>query len=161
MNTTAYIGIGSNLHDPIAQLSKAILHVQGQPNCHLKAVSKYYLNKALGPITQPDCVNAVLQIETSLSPERLLDTLHTIEHLQGRVREMRWGPRIIDLDLLLYGDLQLQSDKLTVPHPGLTERYFVLVPLFEIAPDLILPDGRPLTTLMDSVDHSVIWAVDA
>jgi 2-amino-4-hydroxy-6-hydroxymethyldihydropteridine diphosphokinase len=161
MNTTAYIGIGSNLQDPIAQVNKAIECVRSQPDCSLKTVSKYYLNKAFGPIAQPDCINAVVQIETSLSPECLLTSLQTIEHLQGRVRDMRWGPRIIDLDLLLYGQLQLQSDKLTIPHPGLTERYFVLVPLFEIAPDLILPDGRPLATLMDVVDHSAIWAVDA
>ncbi len=161
MNTTAYIGIGSNLQNPSAQVSKAIECIRSQPDCHIKTVSKYYLNKAFGPVAQPDCINAVLQIETSLSPERLLTTLQSIEHLQGRVREMRWGPRVIDLDLLLYGNIQLKSDKLTIPHPGLTERYFVLVPLFEIAPDLVLPDGRPLAALMNAVDHSVIWAVDA
>jgi 2-amino-4-hydroxy-6-hydroxymethyldihydropteridine diphosphokinase len=161
MNTTAYIGIGSNLQNPSAQVSKAIESLGKQPDCHIKTVSKHYLNKAFGPVAQPDCINAVIQIETSLSPERLLTMLQNIELLQGRVREMRWGPRVIDLDLLLYGNIQLESDKLTIPHPGLTERYFVLVPLFEIAPDLVLPDGRPLATLMTAVDHSVIWAVDA
>ncbi len=150
MKTTAYIGLGSNLDNPIHQIKQALLALDALPNTQLRAQSALYRSKPLGPQNQPDYINAVAVLNTTLSPLALLDMMQTIENQQGRIRgAQRWGPRTLDLDMLLYDNKQLQNPRLTLPHPGLYERAFVLYPLYECAPDLVLPDGQPLSSLID------------
>jgi len=145
----AYIGFGANLGDPVSQLRAARRHLQQEPGVRELAFSRIFRSAPLGPEGQPDYVNAVMAIETGLAPEQLLETLQRVELAHGRVRTGdRWGPRTLDLDLLLYGDETINSPTLRVPHPGVTEREFVLIPLLEIAPELSLPDGRPLYDLL-------------
>jgi 2-amino-4-hydroxy-6-hydroxymethyldihydropteridine diphosphokinase len=106
------------------------------------AVSNTYRSIAVGPGEQPDYVNAVVQLETSLEPLSLLNAIQSIEQLHGRVRDIRWGPRTLDCDMLLYNNLCMESERLIVPHPRAAERDFVLRPLLDIAPELAFPDGR-------------------
>lgn len=150
---TAYLGLGSNLDDPAAQVARAIDALAALSGSSLRAVSSFYRNPPMGPKDQPDYVNAVVALETSLAPRALLDAMQAIERSQGRDRSgQRWGPRTIDLDLLVYGDRLVAEDHLTVPHAGLAERAFVLVPLAEIAPLLSIPGQPALTTLLAAVD---------
>lgn len=150
----AYIGLGSNLDNPAEQLRRALTALVRLPQTRLAGCSRFYRSAPLGPQDQPDYVNAVAALDTELAPEALLDALQAIEAAQGRVRLRRWGPRTLDLDLLLYGDDILATPRLTVPHPGLAERNFVLHPLAELAPDLVLPDGRRLAALLTQSDHA-------
>lgn len=147
---TAYIGLGSNLADPVTQLDRALAALATVPGSRLAASSRYYCNPPMGPQDQPDYVNAVAALETGLAPLELLAELQRIERAQGRRREAtpRWGPRTLDLDLLLYGDQRLSLPGLEVPHPGLAERAFVLVPLAEIAPAVVVPGQPPLAVLV-------------
>ncbi len=145
----AYIGLGSNLEEPLQQLRQALLAIAELPSSHLVHVSSAYRSAAVGPGEQPDYLNAAVQLRTSLDPDALLQKLQRIELAQGRVRTVRWGPRTLDLDILLYGDLRLTTPTLTIPHPGLARRNFVLYPLLEICgPNLVLPDGADLGTLI-------------
>jgi len=138
----AYIGLGSNLDDPQAQLQRAIEALRQLPESRLTAVSRFYRSRPMGPSDQPDYVNAVAMLDTCLAPLELLDALQAIEQQQGRVRQgERWGPRTLDLDLLLYGADVIDQPRLQVPHPGMRQRNFVLQPLFDLAPELCLPDG--------------------
>jgi 2-amino-4-hydroxy-6-hydroxymethyldihydropteridine diphosphokinase len=147
--TPAYVGLGSNLQQPLLQLHKAVIAIAQLPSSQLVRVSSVYRSAAVGPGEQPDYLNAVLQLDTSLQPAELLAALQAIEQAQGRVRTMRWGPRTLDLDILLYGDRQIATSSLTIPHPELRRRNFVLYPLAEIAgPHLVLPDGTELVTLI-------------
>lgn len=144
----AYIGLGSNLSDPIAQLRAALAALGRLPSSRLVAVSRMYRNPPMGPADQPDYVNAVARLDTELSPRALLEALLGIEQAQGRVRDgERWGPRTLDLDLLVYGRSRLEEPGLTVPHPGLPARGFVLYPLREIAPELDVPGMGPVAAL--------------
>lgn len=144
----AYIGLGSNLAEPEHQLRSAVEALARLPHTRLLTVSPFYLTPPMGPPGQPDYVNAAAALETTLPPLELLDALLAIEAAQGRTRDgVRWGPRTLDLDLLLYGDEVICHPRLTVPHPGLAERAFVLLPLADIAPGLILPDGRAVAVL--------------
>ena len=144
----AYIGLGSNLDDPVRQIRAALTALAGIPASRLVASSALYQNPPMGPQQQPEFVNAVAGVLTCLPPEALLAAMQAIERAQGRRRDgPRWGPRTLDLDLLLYGDRRMQSPSLTVPHPGLAERPFVLVPLLELAPALRLPDGTLVSQL--------------
>ena len=144
----AYIGLGSNLGDPVAQLRRALAALERLPGTRLVAVSSFYGNPPMGPQDQPDFVNAVAGLLTTLPAEELLAALQAVEDAQGRRRDgPRWGPRTLDLDLLAYGDLRLDSEALTLPHPGLATRPFVLVPLQEIAPGLRLPGGASVARL--------------
>ncbi|CBL45585.1 7,8-dihydro-6-hydroxymethylpterin-pyrophosphokinase [gamma proteobacterium HdN1] len=148
---TAYIGLGSNLQNPAAQLECALQALRKQPGILMVKASSFYRSKAVGPGDQPDYVNAAVQLETTLSPIGLLDALQSIENTQGRVRgEIRWVARTLDLDLLLYGDQTIQHSRLQVPHPRMTERAFVLKPLLELAPTLRLPDGQALKPHLDA-----------
>jgi 2-amino-4-hydroxy-6-hydroxymethyldihydropteridine diphosphokinase len=114
----------------------------------------------MGPQEQPDYINAVCEIKTGLTPLDLLDKLQAIEATQGRVRtEERWGPRPLDLDILLYGGKSINTDRLIVPHPGMLERNFVLYPLHEIAPDLIIPGQGPLASMVKKIDKQGLTAV--
>ncbi len=144
-----YIGLGSNLGEPKDQLKKAIAALRHLPDSRLTALSRLYRSQPMGPADQPDYLNAVAMLDTRLSPEALLDALQAIESEQGRVRgPQRWGPRTLDLDLLLYGAEIIDTERLNVPHPGLPERSFVLYPLADVAPELVLPDGRSLRELL-------------
>ncbi len=146
-----YIGLGSNLAEPVQQLGAALAALDRLPDCRLAAVSSLYASDPLGPPDQPRYVNAVAALDCALAPLQLLDALQGIEREQGRVRKAeRWGPRTLDLDILLFGDLQLDEERLSVPHYHMHARAFVLYPLAEIAPDLRLPDGRPLQALLDA-----------
>jgi 2-amino-4-hydroxy-6-hydroxymethyldihydropteridine diphosphokinase len=143
----AYIGLGSNLVAPVSQVQTAITELAGIRQSRLLKSSSLYQTAPLGPAGQPDYINAVAALQTPLSADELLTELQKLENRHQRVRRERWGPRTLDLDLLLYGDEVINSERLTVPHPGLSERNFVLIPLREIAPDLILPDNQALAEL--------------
>ena len=157
----AFIGLGSNLDNPVAQIKKAMKSIAALPRTANLISSSFYTNPPMGPTNQPDFVNAVVGLDTSLGLRVLLDELLGIELRQGRVRTgQHWGPRIIDLDILLYGDQQLDSEDLTVPHRGLRERVFVLSPLYEIAPGLVLPGGQRLSDLIERADTDSLVRVD-
>lgn len=143
-----YIGLGSNLEQPIEQVSSAIEELALLPETELLTTSALYRSAPVGPQDQPDFINAVAQIETSLSPLSLLDKLQELEQNHQRVRERHWGPRTLDLDILLYGDLTINNDRLTVPHAFMHERSFVLYPLSEISPGLQMPNGENLSSLL-------------
>ncbi|MDG2947595.1 2-amino-4-hydroxy-6-hydroxymethyldihydropteridine diphosphokinase [Bisgaard Taxon 10/6] len=149
----AYIALGSNLNAPAEQLNAAVKAIAALPQTSVEKVSSYYGSKPMGPQDQPDYVNAVLQIQTELSPPALLDELQRIENEQGRVRLRRWGERTLDLDILLYDNLEMQSERLTIPHYDMQNREFVIVPLAEIAPERILPDGKTVAELMRNFAH--------
>jgi 2-amino-4-hydroxy-6-hydroxymethyldihydropteridine diphosphokinase len=136
----AYIGVGSNLEDPRKQVLAALQRLGDLPKTRLVLASRLYRSRPFGPVGQPDFVNAVAGILTQLDPKALLNELHAIESVMGRPqRHERWGPRIIDLDLIAYSRERCNEAELTLPHPGIVERNFVLYPLAEIAPDLELP----------------------
>ena len=146
--TRVFIALGANLDSPEQQLNSACraLFALAKPNTF--EVSSYYRSAPMGEVEQPDYVNAVATLETDLEPLALLDELQRIELEQGRQRLVRWGPRTLDLDLLLYGNDTIEIPRLTVPHYGMKERSFVLIPLAELAPELILPCGTPLQQLL-------------
>jgi 2-amino-4-hydroxy-6-hydroxymethyldihydropteridine diphosphokinase len=136
----AYIGIGSNLQDPQAQVLRACEGLKRLPATRVLRVSPLYRSKPLGPVAQPDFVNAAAAVLTQLDSRALLQGLLALEGSLGRPPEReRWGPRIIDLDLLIYGREQRQEPGITLPHPGIVERNFVLYPLADLAPDLDVP----------------------
>ena len=143
-----YIGLGSNLDNPAAQLRSALEQIADIPHTTLDSCSGFYASAPVGPGEQPDYVNAVARLETELPPEKLLDALQNIENLHGRKRTLRWGARTLDLDILLYGNAQLDTVRLCVPHPRMAERNFVLEPLAELAPDLTMPDGTALQAML-------------
>lgn len=143
----AFIGLGSNLDQPARQVVRALSALATLPDTRLVAASSLYRSAPLGPAGQPDYINACAWLETALTPHALLAALQAIEQAHQRLRLERWGPRTLDLDLLLYGDARIATDTLTVPHPGLTQRNFVLQPLAELAPVLCLPDGRGVAAL--------------
>jgi 2-amino-4-hydroxy-6-hydroxymethyldihydropteridine diphosphokinase len=154
MTIRAYVGIGSNMDDPVAQVKEAVEELKVLPDTILAACSSLYSSKPMGPQDQPDYVNAVVALDTLLSPGELLQQLQRIEDLQGRDRDgEQWGPRIIDLDLLMYGRKVIDADGLKVPHPGMHERDFVIIPLAEIAGNLNIPGQGLLTSLINSVEN--------
>jgi len=144
-----YIGLGSNLAVPEEQIQAACKSLTSLPETKLIKCSSLYQSLPMGPQDQPNYVNAVALIETTLSPSSLLQHTQLIERQQGRTRKgNRWGPRTLDLDMLLYANQQIDTEDLTVPHSGMKHREFVLYPLLEIAPDLILPCGEKLSDLV-------------
>lgn len=154
----AYVGLGSNLAQPISQVEQALQALASLPGTTLIAHSSLYRTRPVGPQDQPDFVNAVAGLSTALLPEELLDELQHLEQQQGRVRSgERWGPRSLDLDLLLYGGQVIASERLQVPHPRMTERAFVLYPLAEIAPiDLEIPGKGQLRELLETLSEDGI-----
>ncbi|MDR9828434.1 2-amino-4-hydroxy-6-hydroxymethyldihydropteridine diphosphokinase [Vibrio sp. FNV 38] len=153
--TTVYIAIGSNMAQPVEQANLAIEALKTLPRSRFLCCSQLYSSTPMGPKNQPDYINAVVAIETDLTPLELLDCTQTIELEQGRVRkEERWGPRTLDLDLILFGNELVDSERLTIPHYGMKVREFVLYPLAEIAPNLTLPDGTELKNLLQQVDKN-------
>lgn len=147
--TLAYIAIGSNLASPLEQVNAAVQALGDISQSRVVALSSFYRTPPLGPQDQPDYLNAAIALKTALSAESLLDNTQRIELQQGRVRkEERWGPRTLDLDIMLFGDAVINTERLTVPHYDMKRRGFMLWPLFEIAPDLIFPDGETLSDLL-------------
>ncbi|MEY4588359.1 MAG: hypothetical protein RL497_435 [Pseudomonadota bacterium] len=148
-----YVGLGSNLNDPVAQLTQACTALEQLPQSKGFKCSPFYQSKAIGP-EQPDYINACAFFVTTLEPLALLDALQSIENNQGRTRTQHWGPRTLDLDLLLYGELTLNSPRLTLPHPFLKERNFVVNPLLDLTPTLVLPCGTRLDDLSSKLGNT-------
>lgn len=145
-----YIGLGSNLSNPFQQLKNALLSLEKLPSTRFIKASDFYGSKPYGGVEQPDFINAVAQLQTNLSAHDLLWALQNIEDQQGRVRTIHWGPRTLDLDLLLYGNETIATKDLTVPHPEISKRNFVLYPLISLAPDLIFPNGQHIQELVSA-----------
>ena len=144
-----YIGLGSNLQDPVSQVSRALSSLSRLASSQWRTASSLYRSAPIGPQDQPDYINAVAEIATSLSPELLLEQLQAIEQQHGRQRDgKRWTARTLDLDILLYGQKIINLNSLIIPHPGLYERAFVLYPLQEIAPGLEIPDRGSLKKII-------------
>ncbi|MFN2328843.1 MAG: 2-amino-4-hydroxy-6-hydroxymethyldihydropteridine diphosphokinase [Chromatocurvus sp.] len=149
-----FVGLGANLGNPLQQLQDAAERLRKHSGLHNVAVSSVYRSSPMGPQDQPDYLNAVARFDTALSAQALLHEMQALERLAGRTRERRWGPRTLDVDLLLYGNQCIDSPHLVIPHPGLEHRAFVLVPLLELAgADFSLPGGKRL-------DHVVSHCVD-
>lgn len=148
----ACIGLGANLGDAEATLRAATTALRALPHSRLTGLSSLYRSAPVGPADQDDYLNAVATLETALAPHALLAALQSIENAHGRVRTLRWGPRTLDLDLLLYGNDRISTADLTVPHPELVRRNFVLIPLLEILPAITLPDGTRLDGLAAAGD---------
>lgn len=136
----AYIGLGANLEDPPAQLREALRLIGARPGIRVVATSRFYRSAPLGPGEQPDYCNAVCAVDTDLNPDHLLTHLHGVERAMGRQRPpQRWAPRLIDLDLLHYERVRMKTSRITLPHPELHKRNFVVVPLAEVSPTLEIP----------------------
>ncbi|HGO5855847.1 TPA: 2-amino-4-hydroxy-6-hydroxymethyldihydropteridine diphosphokinase [Mannheimia haemolytica] len=152
---TVYIALGSNLDNPLEQLKQAVEKLKKFANEF--EISPFYGSKPVGPQDQPDYVNAVAKFSTDLSPTALLDKLQSIENEQGRVRVRRWGERTLDLDIILYGNQQIQTERLNVPHIEMKNREFVIVPMFDLSPDLVLPAGEKLADIYSQFkDHQMV-----
>lgn len=157
----AYIALGGNLGDPAATLRSALRELDQVPNTRVLQHSRFYRSQAVGPGEQPDYVNAVARVESALSPHELLDQLLAIEASHGRVRDgRRWGPRTLDLDLLLYARLQISDARLTLPHPQIMRRNFVLAPLVELDQDLEIPGHGAARTALGQVGHTGLALLD-
>lgn len=158
--TLAYIAIGSNLASPLEQVNAALKALDDIPDSHIITVSSFYRTPPLGPQDQPDYLNAAVALETSLAPEALLNHTQRIELQQGRVRKAeRWGPRTLDLDIMLFGNQVINTERLTVPHYDMKNRGFMLWPLFEIAPTWVFPDGETLHSRLTQLNAScpTLW----
>lgn len=154
--TVAYIALGSNLQNPIKQVTQAFEAIAKLADTQLLAGSSLYKTAPVGYDNQPDFINAVAKVDTSLEPIELLHKLLAVEATFGRERPFPNAPRILDLDLLLYGDVRMQTQELTLPHPRMHERGFVLLPLAEIAPDLVLSDGQSVVELAKNIQQEDI-----
>lgn len=149
----AFVGLGSNLADPLQQVALALRSLQSVRSSRMVCTSGLYRTPPWGVADQPPFINAVAELRTALSASELLNELIAIERAAGRVRDgVRWGPRVLDLDVLLYGDVILNDTGLQVPHPRLHERAFVLLPLAELAPDLVVPGRGTVSDLLTHVD---------
>ena len=158
----AFIGAGSNLDDPVAHVRQALVELDTIECSRCVSRSSLYLSPPMGPKDQPDYVNAVASMETHLSPLQLLEALLSIERRHGRIRDkLRWGPRTLDLDLLLYDAEVIRHERLIVPHPGLHERAFVLYPLLEIAPELHVPGHGALGALLAECPRGALRCLDS
>ncbi|WP_432699096.1 2-amino-4-hydroxy-6-hydroxymethyldihydropteridine diphosphokinase [Kluyvera cryocrescens] len=158
--TLVYIALGSNLASPLEQVNAAVKALGEIPQTRLVAVSSFYRTPPLGPQDQPDYLNAAVALETTLAAEELLRHTQRIELQQGRVRKAeRWGPRTLDLDIMLFGQAIIHTDNLTVPHYDMYNRGFMLWPLYEIAPALTFPDGISLQQRLASLgaEHPALW----
>ncbi len=158
---TAYIGLGANLNHPLEQIRQAMTALRALPDTTLTRQSSLYRTSPLGQPGQPDYINAVAAVRTGLSPAGLLDHLLEIEKLQCRVRDgVRWGPRVLDLDLLLHGDSHLDGERLVLPHPQMHRRAFVLIPLAEIAEaGLCITGHGGVQELASTCDHGGVWVL--
>jgi 2-amino-4-hydroxy-6-hydroxymethyldihydropteridine diphosphokinase len=157
----AFIGLGSNLADPLVQVRRALMELESLPGTRVTARSSLYRTSPVGYLEQPDFINAAASVQTTLKPEALLAALLAIENRHGRRRTMRNAPRTLDLDLLLYGEEVLDQDGLTLPHPRLHERAFVLAPLAEIAPEAMVPGRGRVQDLLARIDRKGVSRIDA
>jgi 2-amino-4-hydroxy-6-hydroxymethyldihydropteridine diphosphokinase len=155
-----YIGLGSNLREPENQVRMACTEIAALPGVRLRCCSSLHRTAPVGYADQPDFINAVAELRTALAPLRLLEALRAIEAKHGRIREFRNGPRTLDLDILIYGDLQLSTDELVLPHPRAHLRAFVLLPLVEIAPDCVIPGLGPARTWLNRCDGQSVRRID-
>jgi 2-amino-4-hydroxy-6-hydroxymethyldihydropteridine diphosphokinase len=155
-----YIGLGSNLCEPENQVRVACTEVAALVGVRMRCCSALYRTAPMGYAEQPDFINAVAEIRTTLAPLRLLRALRAIEARHGRIREFRNGPRTLDLDILIYDDLQLSGDELALPHPRAHQRAFVLLPLLEIAPDCVIPGLGPAGAWLESCDDQAVRRID-
>ncbi|GAK70825.1 2-amino-4-hydroxy-6-hydroxymethyldihydropteridine pyrophosphokinase [Agrobacterium rubi TR3 = NBRC 13261] len=153
--TLAALGLGGNLGDPPAAMAQALDAISRHDHCRLVAVSQLYSTPPWGNTDQADFFNCCALVETSLEPEALLDLCLDIERGMKRVRDERWGPRTIDIDVLTYGDADIVTERVEIPHPRMTERAFVLIPLSDIAPDLVVKD-RTIADWLDDADTTGI-----
>lgn len=158
--TRAYVGLGANLGEPRRQLQAALDALNRLPQTRLTAASGFYRSAPLDHADQPDFLNAVAELDTGLTPEALLDCLQAIETAHGRERSFAGAPRTLDLDLLLYGDAALATPRLTVPHPRMHQRAFVLRPLAEIAPQAIIPARGTARDLLPACAGQVAERID-
>lgn len=152
--SSCYIGLGSNIEGPRDQVIQAISELAELPSSTLLKASSLYQSKPLGPQDQPDFINAVAELETSLSVRKLLSYLQEIESNHHRSREIHWGPRTLDLDILLYDAVEIDNADLKIPHPEIRNRNFVLIPLYEIAVELTIPGMGKLAELVRQIDRS-------
>lgn len=139
MPVLAYLGLGANLNQPVQQLNQAVQALRAHPMIQSVRVSSYYTSTPMGPQDQPDYVNAVIECHTELLPLALLDVCQSIEQAQLRERKRHWGERTLDIDLLSVGDCVMQTERLTLPHPGIAQRDFVVLPWRELAPNYHIP----------------------
>lgn len=156
-----FLGLGSNLDNPKRQLERAIEALHSHPEISAVMSSSFYGSKPLGPQDQPDFVNAVLQVSTSLSPQALLKVTQNIEATLGRVKKRHWGERLIDVDILVYGSQVIDEDNLQIPHPQIPNRDFVLLPIQEISPNLSIPNLPNLEQMISALDETFVVALDA
>lgn len=157
----AFVGLGSNLGERTHTLRRAVHALNRAPRCAVLRVSRFHASAPLGGLQQPWYLNAVAIMATSLAPHALLMELLAIEQAMGRQRSTRWASRILDLDLLLFDDLTLESPVLRLPHPGIAQRSFVLQPLMELAPQLVIPGLGPVRHLWQKLDTAALPHVDA
>ena len=158
--TLAYVGLGANLDDPRRQLQAALEELKNLPQTRMTANSSLYRSAPLGYLEQPEFLNAVAQLDTGLSPEARFECLKQIEERHGRKRPFAGAPRTLDLDLLLYGDARITAPGLTVPHPRMHERAFVLRPLLELDPEISVPEKGPASTLLAACAAQKIAKID-
>jgi 2-amino-4-hydroxy-6-hydroxymethyldihydropteridine diphosphokinase len=161
VNHTAFIGIGSNLANPHQQVLQALQALGGLPHTRALASSSLYRSKPMGYLEQPDFINAVAKVETALTPRALLDALLEMERARGRKREFRNAPRTLDLDILLYGDLRYHEPGLTIPHPQMHLRAFVLRPLLEIEPGCTIPGVGSAAKAMEGCEEQQLEVVSS
>lgn len=152
---SALIGLGGNVGDVVGSMQRAINAIEIRQDCSVSAVSKVYQTPPWGITDQDWFYNACAEVQTSLSPGALLDLLLTIELAQGRVRDQRWGPRTLDLDIIAFGDEKIETERLTIPHPRMGERAFVILPLMDICPDRII-GGKSVKNYAAGLDRSGI-----
>lgn len=153
-NDIAYIGLGSNLEQPYQQIKSAIIAIDNLSDTSVVADSGYFKSKPMGPENQPDYVNAVVELHTSLSAVELLEQCQAIEQRQGRIKTRHWGERTIDLDILIFADTQIETGNLTLPHPGICQRDFVYMPLLKLRPDIVVPGKGVLEKIVKSVTEN-------
>lgn len=156
----AYIGLGSNLEAPAEQIKTALTDLQSLPATQLLKTSSLYASPPMGPQDQPDYINAVALLDTTLSAHDLLDALQAIEQQHGRQRKRHWGERTLDLDILLYGQQMIEDERLSVPHPGLAQRAFVVYPLLEIAGDMPIPGHDALQVIASRCPRGALKIVE-
>ena len=156
--TRAYIGLGSNLNNPKVQLKRALNALEKKRYIKISAFSKYYISKPLRDISQPNYYNAVVAIDTTLSATDLLKICQKIEDAAGRVRRKKWEARIIDLDILIFGNKIIRTEELIIPHTEIAKRTFVLIPLFDVAPNLYIPSVGKLSVLIKKTHQKILCA---
>lgn len=148
-----FLGLGSNIGSREGNIRRALNILARHPKIRISRISSLYETAPIGYTDQPDFINAVVSIETDLPPEQLLDTILQIEKEMGRVRDIHWGPRIIDIDILIYDEKSINTHQLVIPHPRMIERKFVMAPLAEIAPNLRLHNGKTPGEMMADLNN--------